>query len=548
MQARFSTLLLPCLLACGPVPEGVPGPLVLQTGILTTGDSIVASLGAGRGDPEGVAPPAANVHHVTWKDSRHADRSVFLGAYLYQYDFSFLDNGQVVQRSANDDAAGHAGFGYVVSHNTWNDNSPLGKAHAPDRVVTTVFAGGHHSIHRVELVYDRDSEDGGFSIKLPVVIEWLLATGRDHPVWAVTWKVGEASNPHGIDFNDYRMDVRGPYGSLNFDGAAHRDQGDVVGGVAWGDVGYRFTTTGDLLSLSSPWTYDAPSTVNFVAAWTAHVNAEMGIVQTRAADNELGYPNRVVGRERGSTAAQDFADKGDCTSSGDDRGYVMPCVSGWPYQLMNYDWEVSTGKPVDEATGTKLVAWGSPSGWLGAASFDRFDFSGEADGRGDRAYATFIVLGPRCRHNLQSGQCEPAAGEVALAVAEVEALAAATIDNVYPGSLVTQVPQGPGAASRKTIAQGYNDTYAAYSVRAAGNQTSFTFTPAAGKPVKNPVFVIQNYTVRRLPQLWVDDNSIAVNTGTEQSGAFVSIDTASDSLWVTLNMTLAAPSLIQVFP
>ena len=63
--------------------------------------------------------------------------------------------------------------------------------------------------------------DGGFGIQIPVVIEWFIATGRDHPVWAVTWKMGEAANPQNRNFDDYRMDVRGPYGSLNFDGAAN---------------------------------------------------------------------------------------------------------------------------------------------------------------------------------------------------------------------------------------------------------------------------------------------------------------------------------------
>ena len=81
-----------------------------------------------------------------------------LGAYLYQYDFSFDDGQQVITRSANDNAYGHPGFGYVVSHNTETGNSPLGKANAPSNVESIVFSGGHHAIHRVEFIYDRDKE------------------------------------------------------------------------------------------------------------------------------------------------------------------------------------------------------------------------------------------------------------------------------------------------------------------------------------------------------------------------------------------------------
>jgi len=203
------------------------------TGIPNSPNSITAVAGDIRADPEGIAPPR-RVALITWKDSRDAERTMTLGAYLYQYDFSFDDGQQVITRSANDDAYGHPGFGYVVSHNTETGNSPLGKVNAPSNVESIVFSGAHHAIHRVELVYDRDTEPDGFGIQIPVVIEWFIATGRDHPVWAVTWKMGETANPQNVNFDDYRMDVRGPYGSLNFDGAAAQDQGDAIGGVAWG--------------------------------------------------------------------------------------------------------------------------------------------------------------------------------------------------------------------------------------------------------------------------------------------------------------------------
>jgi hypothetical protein len=85
-------------------------------------------------------------------------------AHLYRYDSSFVggmpDTAEVTTRSAKDDAYGHPSFGYVVSPNAQNGNSPLGKSNTPTKVGTTVFAGAHHAIHRVELVYDRDKEAG----------------------------------------------------------------------------------------------------------------------------------------------------------------------------------------------------------------------------------------------------------------------------------------------------------------------------------------------------------------------------------------------------
>lgn len=504
-------------------------------------NSIISVAGGVRADPENVAP-AQNVQLITWNDSRNAGRTMTLGAYLYQYDFSFDDGQQVIARSANDAAYGHEGFGYVVSHNTQTGNSPLGKANAPTKVEQTVFSGGHHAIHRVEFVYDRDKEGGGFGIKIPVVIEWFVATGRDHPVWSVTWKMGAAANPQAINFDSYRMDVRGPYGSLNFDGAPNRDAGDAIGGVAWGDFALKFTTTDAQLTLASPWTYTTPNSVCFTQTWTANENAEIGIVQTRVADKEMGYQDRVVGRERGHTSAENYLNKGNCNDfGGDNRVYAVPCVSGWPYQLMNFDWDPTSGKPASEATGTKLIAWGSPYGWLGASSFNLFDYSATADGRGDRSYATFIVLGPKARIDPGNDQ----SGHVDRTIQAVEALNAATISAVGPGSLITQVAKGPGASQTKTIANGYNDTYAAYYLSADSNQVAFTFTPAIGAGVRNPIFVIQNYTTQQLPKITVDGNQIGVNTGAN-AGAFVSIRGAANELWVTINAAIATAARVQI--
>ena len=552
------------LLGCGSAgPQGTGGGAGADAGVDAGGDGtdagtgglagddagVHATAGAGRSDPEGVAPPSATVTNLTWKDSRGAGRTLVLGAYLYQYDFSFTggapDPAQVIARSAGDDAYGHPGFGYVVSHNTQTGNSPLGKANAPLRVQTTVLQGGHHALHRVELVYDRDKEGGGNGIRIPVVIDWFVATGRDHPVWSVTWRAGAAENPNGVDFDAYRMDTRGPYGSLNWDGAATKAAGDAIGGVSWGDYGLLFATGGAQLTLQSPWTYDTPNAVPFTRAWAASVNAEMGIVRTLPGDKTMGYPDRVYGRERGSTSALAYPDKGDCTALSDARAYAVPCVGGWPYQLMNFDWDPTSGKPADEATGTKLIAWGSPYGWLGASAFDLFDYAGTADGRGDRSYATFIVLGPKCRYQGGAG-CD-GAGDVAATVAAVEALAAAAL-TVSAGSVVTAVPRGPGATQTKSIAGGYDDTYAVHTLAAAGNRVAFTFAPAAGKPVKNPIFRIQGYTAGAAPIVTVDGSAVAVNAGAASSGAFVSLDGAAGELWVTLNRTVTSAAAIAVGP
>lgn len=522
-----------------------------QTGIRNSVNAIAAVPSGMKTDPEGVAG-TDNVTQITWTDSRNLARTLTLGAYLHQYDFSVDDHKQVSRRIVNDNALGHPGFGYVVSQ-TPTTTALLGKVNPPTGMETAVFQGGHHAIHRVEMIYDRDRAGGTSGIKVPVVIEWLVANGRDHPVWAVTWKMSEVTNPNNINFvNDpdpdhpYYMDTRGPFGSLNFDGAASPDKGDLIGGVAWGDCGFKFSTTDDQLTMNSPWTYNTPNAVNFTQTWTKTVNAEMGIVETRTSDSTMGNPDRVVGRERGHTSKQSFPKKKNCTDcGGDTRKYVMPCDERWPYQLMNLDWDFTQDKPLDEATSTKLIGWGSPYGWLGAQSFGLFDGSGIADGRGDRSYATFVVLGLKSRFDRETGLPDPNQGDVASTIRAVEALAAATINNVTSGALNTQVPKGPGITDTKSVVNGYNDTYATYHLSASANRVAFTFIPAPGQPVRNPIFVIAGYTAQKCPMIRINGTSIAVNTATG-SGAFASVNMATRELWVTVIGTISSPINVQV--
>lgn len=321
-------------------------------------------------------------------------------------------------------------------------------------------------------------------------------------------------------------------------------RGDAIGGIAWGDFAYKFVTSGSQLNLNSPWTYNTANTVSFTQAWTANTNAEMGIVQTRTLDKQMGFQDLVVGRERGSASTNSYPGKGDCTAWGDSRSYSMPCINGWPYQMMNYDWDAGTGKALGESTGTKLMAWGTPYGWLGSSSFSLFDYSANVDGRGDRSFSTFIVLGPKCRYN--GGVCNNQLGDVAITIKAVEAFAAATITNVTAGSLVTSIVKGPGASQVKTITNGYNDTYSTYHLSTTGNNVGFTFTPAAGKSVKSPIFVIQNYTAGTVPSLKVGGTPVSVNTGEANSGAFASLNTTNNELWVTLNQSLSVATSIQI--
>jgi hypothetical protein len=97
----------------------------------------------------------------------------------------------------------------------------------------------------------------------------------------------------------------------------------------------------------------------------------------------------------------------------------------------------------------------------------------------------------------------------------------------------------------KHITNGYNDSYTAYYLNASDNQVAFTFTPAVGTFVKNPIFVVQNYTARQLPRITVNGNPITVNIGADAE-AFVSLNSATNELWATLNATISTAIGIQI--
>ena len=95
---------------------------------------------------------------------------------------------------------------------------------------------------------------------------------------------------------------------------------------------------------------------------------------------------------------------------------------------------------------------------------------------------------------------------------------------------------------------GYNDSYAAYYLRASDDgRVAFSFTPASGTSVADPIFVVQNYTGGPKPAIAVNDNPITVNAGVG-SGAFVSINRDANELWVTLKARLSTSTTLAIQP
>lgn len=109
----------------------------------------------------------------------------------------------------------------------------------------------------------------------------MFISGRNNPVWAVTFDTSKAAP------NSFNADTRAPYGEFDYDGGADAP----VTGIGWGDR-YKFQTNGvGFVSVNSAWSYNASNIVPYIHSPVSAKDAEMGLVQpqTFAQHDAGGY-------------------------------------------------------------------------------------------------------------------------------------------------------------------------------------------------------------------------------------------------------------------
>jgi len=517
---------------CSVSPAGVAAPAVSTALVVqsssgwnnTTGNISVVKNGARVARDSGLS---LGVNCVSWIDANSKARAMNLGAFLFDYTMNWGANRYV----ATDDADGHPGFGYVVSHNTANGNSPIGSYMQPNSVKTTVFAGANHAIHQVTMNYVRDQEAGGNGIVIPVVIQWMVAAGRNDPVWVVNWEMDHVTNPLSTDFtNAYKMDSRGPYGSIGWDGKTRSSGTDeVVSQVEWGAgsggvQNYLFVASDFVngISNSTPWTYNQRTSVNYNKARPKTTPVEFGIVQTTQ-DPFVGYQDGVVGTFTGLTSAAAPL----CSHPGSaDNNAVMPCAFGWPYQMMQYS--AADGSFAPTPTTGKLMAWGTPYGYLGATSFSSFDYATTTSGTGQRSYATYIVWGQYGNGNPGNTSSATDPVESAKGTAAASGSVTTTINNSL-GTITTSAALPGSLLTHPLLANGWNETYGVFEITVASSgKSDVTFTNPGTTTMRRPIVVFDGYTGGTQPLLKL--NGTALNSGVNYLASY---DTDTKQLWVT---------------
>jgi hypothetical protein len=403
----------------------------------------------------------------------------------------------------------NGGFGYVVSHRGDGtagigaaDDSPLGFAFPGN--FQRVFEGRHHAIFRFTQMYPRYSSTTASLpnqlYSVPVTIDWIFATGRDHPTWAVTWDLS------GVPVNALEDDSRAPYGELNIDGTGAQD----IAGVAWGDR-YKFTSTAAPVTLDSSWTWNVPNTVPYVKLWIAGTDATMGIVQTQT----LAQQDAGAGRNPNYHDLTPFWTK---TSANGNAGgaNVMPWQDSWPYQANSF----SIG-PFPSSNNNARLTWGAMYGFLGQQSYDTQNgLVATASGWPKKSYSTYVVLGTHASLPVEAQ------------VTQVETVQSLTLTATI-GTVTTAGPAGIARADTVAYAPtGYNHVYGALAFQAVGNRLDANLAIGAGT-LRKPLVVVGNYVGGAYPTV-----KLAGTVLTQDVDYFPSLRTGASELWLTLNRDL----------
>jgi len=455
----------------------------------------------------------------TWTDSAGKPRVASLahndtgagpggvrGGALREFQYRMPDGSTRVAGVTTYGNGGYAGFGYVVSHasnsSCIGDDSPLGGYFAG--TWQRVFEGRHHAVFRFTQNYPRNCSTTlpVVARTVPVTIDWVFSTGRDNPLWAVTWDLS------GVPVNTFWDDSRAPYGELNIDGTGAAD----IDGVAWGDR-YRFTSTTAPVTLDSSWTWNVSNTVPWVKLWIASTNATMGLVQTQ--------PNAQQDAGGGRNPFyHDLTPYWGKTSANGNAGgaNVMPWQDSWPFQANAF----SIG-PSPASNNNARLTWGTQYGFLGQQSYDLHDGSGNtAPGWPKKSYSVYVVLGPH------------SAGPVETQVSQVETVQSLSLSATI-GSVVTSGPAGVGRADSVTFAPaGHNHVYGAlaFNARASDNRLDANLGVGSGT-LRKPLLIVGAYT-GSWPVVKLGGVTLA-----QDSDYYPSLRAASSELWITLNRDLS---------
>lgn len=474
----FAYLIAPLLLtaaAAAPTSDAGQAAIVLPVQKLSIADNLT--------DQDGFV-----VDRVSWTDGFCRKRTAslvhndvedpmgFWGGYLRQYTLHTPKG----PRTCTGSLKAHPGFGYTVNHFRGGVNS---SRRYKGQSWRWVLRGEHHAILEQSWQYPLDTGT------VQATVQWLFATGRSHPIYAVTF------DSRGAGPDVLRADSRAPYGDIGWDG----DAGSAVDGLAWGDR-FVFRTHKGPVTEATGWDYTTPNTVPFTLAYSLSTDAEMGLVQTQTEDQHDagGSDGYKLWRTRS-------------------RHGPMPQPASWPYQMNQ--WELP------DTNTSKRMAWGLSYGAVGQTAYSGVGNDRTRSGYPFQSYSTFVVVGAHSRAEVM--------GEVAW----VETVQRIKLRASGAACLTTQ---GPGGVGRDDVTPwdlpGFNPVYGTFELQATGAcaPMTLTVTAQASAQLTGTVLVVHNWQWQA-PEVALNGTVLRANTD-----AYASVDTENHTLWLSITAPLEA--------
>lgn len=443
---------------------------------------------------------------VSWTDSGGKTRTAFLvdptttadpsgsyGGYLRKYTYILPT---AVTRTVTAGVT-QPGFGFAATQRS-SDYVLFSTKYTPGGTKTIISSGPEHTI--IEYSYSQLKSSSGAVITIPVKVQWMFISGKDHPIYSVTHDT--SAYAAGV----YSGDAKSPYGDLEYADIPT----SVVNGVGWGDK-YKFVTTSSPATMSSTWTYNAANTIPYVYSWSNTKNAEIGLLATtpytkQDAGQGMLYTNWT------KTSTTKVVDAGMPATPN------MPYDWNWTYSLHQWQLPTTTSKP---------IGWQMQYGAVGTNTASKYATGGVGTitGYPYQSYSLQVLLGQKA--------------VTSTALTRQEALIALAT-TASRGSLVTTSIAGIGRGDTVSLTNGYNPIYGTIDVTPDTYNAMIVSMAAGTKTVVNPVFRLKPYTTTPPTDLKYDGVAL---TPTDY---VTSLDSASQTLFVVLKKSFTGTHTFSV--
>jgi hypothetical protein len=420
-----------------------------------------------------------SVDKISWTDSKGWLREVYFakthpgktGAKCYITRMTWkADASTTITCNEPNPTAAMSGFGFGVDNHEiyWSRSKDAGSGFTQ----ATQFAGEHHFMYRTAYTLASIS-DGPFK----VIVDWTFYDGLDYFLFPVTL---DCSSHPTMAYPE--PEPRIPYSVFDWDGDGVVTED--ISGMAYG------TEKKFLCPAMTNYTYGGTNMIPYAWEWKTPADRECGFVQTQT---QTQHTSGV------GAAAGDF-----CPSTGTLSGFEQAN----PWQLSYW----MNAKATVPFKGND-ISWRTPYGSVNGgqdkstAPYSNYTVAMLVDKKSENGVSDLIIETEYIQRNKFTF-------------------------TVTTGTAATSGKEGCANPTIKTYSPvGFNHVYRCWELSADGNNAAaFTLNCLTDTIIKNPVILLDNYTLSTAPAL-VSLNAASLVSGTDY---YASVDNANNRLFLTI--------------